>query len=128
MLLDLKKDGAVWEEFFTVVTGIKSASSQAYAATFAQGQVTRSGLAELDRATSTEWLRWGKTLGHAVIILGLGKQPIPAVTNAVVVTKAPSVDPPQVTSSVTHLLWSKFKIDWQVFKFVTYLSDTQIDA
>ena len=134
-------DVTAWEDIFTSQAGIDAASSSTYATNFAQHRMTRAGIAALDRATLTEM--GVTTLGHAMAILAITKQPapapapaaapvVPAATPPVVAppvyAKPPAATAPQITEEMTSQQWRKFMIDWQVFVTITNLPDKRLHA
>ena len=115
-----------WEHFF-VAAKIPQRDAKAYAIIFSENRITEVLLPDLTKDNLQDL---GITiLGDALSILRhartLSTTPIPSHTATL---RVPSAKLPQITTEMTLPQFRKFIIDWAVFKQITGITGSQIQA
>ena len=123
-----------WVTIFTT-NGIPLEEATSYANIFVANRISNTTLSEL---TKEDLVDLGITvLGDIKTILRLS-QPVPATAVLPADTssdqpssqfmKIPAAQPPQILPDITHPQFREFRTDWNVFKKITNLPDSQIHA
>ena len=115
-----------WSQFFQVCD-IPLDEAKTYAEAFVKNRITETRLSGLTESSLTTL---GVTvLGDVVAILQHAKSSIPpSRPSTCTIVKPPSAKLPEITSDMTLPQLRKFRIDWDVFKRITQISNTQIHA
>ena len=117
-----------WVAFFKNA-GIPDTESDTYATTFEQNRITGELLPEL----TEQFLDKLKIdiVGDVMAILRHAKSKTLTASNTPQqpsFVKPPSAKLPQLHSDMTHPQFRKFKIDWDVFKNITHISNEQLHS
>ena len=118
------KDQSSWEQFFSEAK-IPKRDSTAYAKIFVNNRITGELLSDITKETLQEL--GINVLGDCLAILKHARNSIskPAAIQPASI-KAPAAKLPQINQDMTLQQYRKFLIDWNVFKQITGITDTQI--
>ena len=126
MALQIKDD---WFNFFCNA-GIPVDTAHTYATAFVNNQITETTLPQLNCKYLIEL--GIITIGDVHTILAhTTSDPVPTTTTPNTTLRPPKstkAKPSQITSEMTHPSFANFKIDWDIFKHITYILSDQITA
>ena len=122
--------GSDWLQFF-LDANVPAEESKEYAKIFVGNRMTEELLSEITKDTLREL--GIPVLGDILAILRHAKKYLPPAeqmpkADCTSTVKPPSAKLPQLTSDMTLPQFRKFLIDWNVFKRITNISETQIHA